>query len=86
MRLTAGATNPLTAQQVKDIWPALDCWHCHSRTGGVHWDQHCQQALCGDCRRKRRRVLAQLTVQQRIERSLGLQGLVVPGTYYPQGD
>lgn len=86
MRLHKGAENPLTHRQVQELWPALECWNCHGKGGGVLWDQHCQQSICGACRAKRRKVLAALTVNQRIERSLGFSGAVVPGTHYPQGE
>lgn len=77
-------SNILTRDEVARIWGRQTCSNCPCQEN-LAYDNTCCMLLCRHCRARKVAVLRHLTVGARMERTLGIQGMVVPGTFIPLG-
>ena len=61
------------------------CGNCGG-TKDLMQSDRCDQLLCGDCRRLHITAIRRLPHAVKLERFLGIRGMVVPGTHFPTED
>lgn len=75
-------TEGLTQADVRRIWGRQHCGCCHSQDN-LAYDRRCELLLCRHCRQRKTEALRKLTVSARVVRDMGIEGMIVPGTYIP---
>lgn len=63
----------------------VSCGNCGNTQDLMH-SERCDQLLCGECRRLYTQVIRRIPNRARLDRWLGIRGMVVPGTFYPRED
>lgn len=70
---------------IKAASDPVTCGNCGGTTDLMHSDR-CDQLLCGKCRKLYTQVIRRIKPEARLDRWLGLRGMVVPGTLFPRED